>query len=413
MLVLNIFGVLLQFFIIFFTAYQATISISGLLKRAKKSDAKLSEQNRFAVLVCAHNEEAVIGQSAKNLQQLKYPKSHYDVYVIADNCTDSTATVARENGAIAMERHDTDLKGKGYALEWMFGKLWSMEEKGLVYDAVVVLDADNLVSSNFLNVMNEKLANGHEVCQAYLGVKNPKDTWVTKSYAYAYWTTNRMYQLSREKIGLSAQLGGTGMMLSTKVLKEIGWDTNSLTEDLEFTAKYILKTGKTVGWAHDAKIFDEKPLELAASMKQRVRWMIGHVNCLIKYLIPLIKSAIKKESLVHFDMAVYLVQPARTVLALSQVMFIILSLVGLDYFYVLNHWVWLSIVIISYVILPTISIILEEKSKSILWLVISYLFSLSWIPIILWAFIKRKETSWSHTKHTRTLSDEELNSFEI
>lgn len=413
MTVLNFLAISLQIIVVFFTVYQTVISIWGMIKDKGEKELSTTLTNKFAVLVCAHNEEAVIGQIVKNLLELDYPKENYDVYVIADNCTDNTADVVRQNGGVAMERHDKVNRGKGYGLEWMFNRLWELELKGTRYNAVVVLDADNLVSKNFLKVMNDKLQNGYEIAQAYLDTKNPHDTWVTKSYAYAYWTTNRVYQKSHSNIGLSAQLGGTGMMISRKTLKEIGWGTQSLTEDLEFTAKYILETGKPVAWAHEAKIYDEKPLELKASMKQRVRWMIGHINCLIKYFIPMLKDSIKKESLIHLDMAIYLVQPTKTILGLSHIFFITASILSFKSFLFLNHWVWLFIILTSYVIVPTIGLIKEGKGKTFIWLFISYLYGLTWIPVTLYAFFKRNTREWSHTKHNRTLSQEEINNIQL
>ncbi|MDT2304176.1 glycosyltransferase family 2 protein [Paenibacillus larvae] len=152
---------------------------------------------------------------------MDYPRNLYDIYVIADNCTDSTALVARHNGAHLLERHDLDKESKGYGLEWAFNQLWNMEARGTTYDAVLVLDADNLVTPNTLKVLNQRIVSGAEVLQLYLDSKNPKDSWISKSYAYAYWATNRIYQLAREKLGLSAQLGGTGMCFKTSVLKNI------------------------------------------------------------------------------------------------------------------------------------------------------------------------------------------------
>nr|GGG73289.1 hypothetical protein GCM10011398_17140 [Virgibacillus oceani] len=213
-----------------------------------------------------------------------------------------------------MERFDETKKGKGHGLEWMFEKLWEMEKEGKEYDAVVMFDADNLVDPKFLTIMNRKLLNGHEVIQGYLDSKNPNDTWITKSYSYAYWVTNRIYQLARKNLGLSAQLGGTGVVLTTRVLKAIGWGATSLTEDLEFSAKYIMQTGKPVEWANEAIVYDEKPLGFLASWKQRVRWMQGHSYC--NYSIPMIKKVLKERKLIYFDALIYLVQPSKILLGL-------------------------------------------------------------------------------------------------
>jgi cellulose synthase/poly-beta-1,6-N-acetylglucosamine synthase-like glycosyltransferase len=403
---------LAQIITLFFTLYQVIISILGFSFGKIRANSRGDiPSNRFAVIVCAHNEEAVVGHIVDNLNALDYPKELYDVYVICDNCTDKTAEVVRSHGGIAMERHDPDKKGKGYGLEWMFEKLWMMEREGNKYDAVAIFDADNLVSRNFLKTMNSKLLQGYEVAQAYLDSKNPNDTWITKSYAFSYWATNRVFQLARERIGLSAQLGGTGLMVSTKVLKEMGWGATSLTEDLEFTARYLLSTNNRVAWVHEAKIYDEKPLKMKASFRQRIRWMKGHIDCAIRYSLPLLKKMIKGGGLKCFDMFIYLVQPSKIVLALNSFVFLLISLFHpipreIDK-WIVDYWVWTTIILINYII-PVIGVIQEKHAKSLLWMIQVYIFALSWIPIIVIAFIKRKDKNWTHTQHGRNLSAEEL-----
>ncbi|RFU63971.1 glycosyltransferase family 2 protein [Peribacillus glennii] len=401
---------------LFFVGYQTVMSYSGL-RKFKKTVIK-EPKNKFAVLVAAHNEEEVIGQICENLKHLDYPKALYDVYVICDNCTDATADEVRKTGTNAMERSDPDKRGKGYGLEWMFDRLWELEEKGVIYDAVVMFDADNLVSKDFLKIVNSKLVDGCEVIQGYLDSKNPEDTWVTKSYSFAYWSTNRIYQLVREHLGLTAQLGGTGVTVSTKVLKEIGWGATSLTEDLEFTQRYILKTGKRVAWAHDAKLYDEKPLGFAQSFKQRIRWMQGHFDCMTRYTLPLIKEGIKQRKFMLIDSAIYLMMPSRSLLAGVLLIFTILSYTGvykvngflgdiINRSVLLNAWMY-ACFILCYISLPIIAMLLEKKGKKLHWFVISYIFGLSWIPVTIMGFIKKNQREWNHTKHTRAVSIEDL-----
>ena len=140
----------IQAIIVLFTIYYFVIGFFGLWRFKEEKIKEVSK--KLAVIVAAHNESAVIGQLVKNLTELKYPKEMYDVYVIADNCTDNTAEVAGKAGAIVCERFDDTKKSKGYALEWMFDRLFEMEDKpdGKKYDAVVIFDADNLVHPNFL-----------------------------------------------------------------------------------------------------------------------------------------------------------------------------------------------------------------------------------------------------------------------
>ncbi|MEH7460492.1 glycosyl transferase [Bacillus pseudomycoides] len=394
--------------------YQVTISLLGLFKNKKTYQVENnSASTRFAVLVCAHNEEKVIEQIVQNLKNVDYPKEQYDIHVICDNCTDETAQIVRENGVNAWERQDSQKRGKGYGLEWMFQNLFRLEkENKQVYDAVVILDADNIVSRNFLQVLNHKLVEEkYEAVQAYLDSKNPKDNWISKSYALSYWSTNRLYQLSRGKLGLSAQLGGTGMCFSMHILKEMGWGTQSLTEDLEFTAKYILATGKSVGWAHDAKIFDEKPTDFKVSFRQRVRWMQGHMDCMVRYSVPLLKKFMQTFNMNALDMFIYLIQPTRTMLSVNSIILFFVTYYELlptsIMPYVLSPWIWLMIAL-SFYMLPVIALFQEKKVKSVIWTPIVYIFGFSWVPIIFLGFIKRKQKVWVHTPHSRVMDKDNM-----
>ncbi len=161
--------------------------------------------------------------------------------------------------------------------------------------------------------MNKKMCKGYKVVQGYLDSKNPEDTWITGSYSIAFWTTNRMFQLARYNLGLSSQLGGTGFCIDTDILKELGWGATCLTEDLEFSCKIILN-GYKVGWAHDAIIYDEKPLTLVQSWKQRKRWMQGFADVSSRYFFKLMKKAIKNFNFTAFDCALYSIQPFVAIL---------------------------------------------------------------------------------------------------
>ena len=135
----------MQLIIIFFTLYYFGIALFGIFRKPEKKI--LTPEKTFAIVIPAHNEEKVIGQLIENLQVLNYPRELYDIYVIADNCTDQTAQIARNGGAIVYERYNLQQRGKGYAIEWMFNKLFRLNRH---YDGVVVFDADNLVHPNFL-----------------------------------------------------------------------------------------------------------------------------------------------------------------------------------------------------------------------------------------------------------------------
>ena len=170
----------------FFTIYYFVISFFGIFGRKPDVKIKTPEKN-FAIIVAAHNEENVIGQLVENLHLLNYPDKLYEIFVVADNCLDNTAAIARQGGAKVYERTNQLEKGKGFALEWMFTKLFALKKQ---YDAVVIFDADNLVHPDFLSEMNDHFCKGEKIIQGYLDTKNPNDTWVSGCFALSFWMIN-------------------------------------------------------------------------------------------------------------------------------------------------------------------------------------------------------------------------------
>ena len=150
----------IQIFVFLFGGYYIFISIFGWSNKKTNTEPETKNLHRFALLVAAHNEEMVISNMVKSLQNLNYPREYYDIFVIADNCNDETAERAREAGALVYERTNNELRGKGYALEWMFEKIFEMGDK---YDFISIFDADNVVNKNYLQEMNKEVNKGYEV----------------------------------------------------------------------------------------------------------------------------------------------------------------------------------------------------------------------------------------------------------
>lgn len=396
--------------------YYLCISFFGIWR--KKDNKEVEPQKSFALIVAAHNEEFVIQDIVESLKLLDYPKKLYDIFVIADNCTDNTAQKAREKGAIVCERTDKDKRGKGYALEWMFDKLFKMEKN---YDSIVVFDADNLASKNFLKEMNKKLCEGYKVVQGYLDSKNPKDTWITGGYSIGFWTSNRMFQLSRSNLGLSNQLGGTGFCIDTEILKKLGWGATCLTEDLEFSCKLVLN-GYKVGWAHDAVIYDEKPLTLAQSWRQRKRWMQGFADVYSRYFFKLCWKAIRERSWTKMDCALYSIQPIVTILigiatVISTWKFSVTAYNTVTNFtgiitlpsFTVEKIIAALVGILQLIYTPFILILEKKLDWKILWYYIIYpIYLITWFPISIQGIINKNKKEWSHTKHTRSMDIKDL-----
>lgn len=381
----------------FVTLYYIVISIFSL---RKKQEIYSDEPERtFAIVIAAHNEEKVIGELLKSIWHLEYPRKLFEVYVIADNCTDNTAKIARLLNANVFQRSNKSQVGKGYALEYGFQKVFSLPRQ---FDAILVLDADNLISSNFLTVMNYRLNRGEKIIQGYLDTKNPDDTWVSRSIGVGYLITNRFWQMAKYNLGLSCALGGTGMCIETNVLKKFGWNMTSLTEDLEFQTKALL-CNLSVNWAHEAVVYDEKPLTLKQSWCQRRRWMQGHCNVANKYFIELFKAGIANCSFKMIDGAIYLLQPYYT-MGLG----IALCLSFLLHPDIINFY-WFSLTfIIQYFYLGLALILEKAPRKAYYWLLYYPFFTLTWIPIAFAGFIYRNHKDWNHTEHVRNISYEIL-----
>jgi cellulose synthase/poly-beta-1,6-N-acetylglucosamine synthase-like glycosyltransferase len=398
--------------VIIFTAgcYFFGISIFGWLYRKTYKNKDFFPNKKFALIVAAHNEEKVITHIIDSLFKQNYPKNLFDVFVIADNCTDKTAEIAEKHGAIVYRRFNSTLRGKGHALEWMFERIFEMDKK---YDAICVFDADNLVSSNFLLEMNKQLCRGHKVIQGYIDSKNPYDSWITCSYSIAFWLSNRIFQLPRYYLGLSCGLCGTGFCIDIDVLKKIGWGATCLTEDLEFTMKLVLKDMK-VAWAHNAVVYDEKPLTLKQSWNQRKRWMQGHADCTSRFLGPLFKKAFRNGDLISFDCAIYMFQPIRLIfIGLITIMMWIQIVFPESPFYTLKYLfpaeVWSIFVILQFLYGPIV--ILAEKKfnpKVLLGFLIYPFYCLTWIPITIQGFLTKNNKDWCHTLHTREISISDL-----
>jgi len=388
--------------------YQAVISLCALVK-LKDKPYIINKNHKFMAIIPAHNEEMVVADLVESLKNQNYDKELYDIYVIADNCTDNTAEVAKNAGAIVYERFDPAHKTKGHALQWF---LKQKIEENADYDAVFIFDADNIVDKNFITNMNKKLCQGEEVVQGYRDIKNPTDNWITAGYALFYWTMHRMYHLARYNIGLSPLLNGTGFMVKFDVLKPNGWETETLTEDIEFSLKNIIQ-GRKLGWATDAIVYDEQPTSFKQSWSQRSRWTVGHIQCVKRYTGELVESVKKNKTLMNFDGLLYIIG-SIPMLILSMILIVINAVMYLSQAITVAD---LAVNVFRY-IMPTLllpiatalfAMILERKPiKPMIKGLICYpAFMGTWVLINIKCLFKR-ETTWEKINHVRSIKITEV-----
>ncbi len=398
----------LVWIITIFWFYQIAISVCSLVK-LKDKPLLVNKNHRFMAIIPAHNEEAVVTDLIESLKKQDYPKELLDIYVIADNCTDNTAFVARNAGAIVYERFDPEKKTKGYALNWFLEQKIAEDAP---YDAFCIFDADNIVDKNFIKEMNKKLCQGEEVVQGYRDIKNPTDNWITAGYTIFYWTMNRFYHLARYNIGLSPLINGTGFMVKFDVIKPDGWKTKTLTEDIEFSLTRIIK-GKKLGWATDAIVYDEQPLGFKQSWKQRTRWTVGHIQCMKEYTKPLLLAVKEHKTIMNFDGFLYIIGSIPMFVAtiflllLNFVMYAGEGMSSLDLF--INVLRYLIPTFLLPIFTALVIMILDRKPiKPMIKGLLCYpLFLGSWLLINFKCLFKR-DTSWDKIEHVRRITVQEI-----
>lgn len=393
-------------------AYQFFYIFVGLLKKPLNFVAK--KQHRFAVVVSARNERDVIGNLVSSIKNQNYPSDLLDVFVIADNCTDDTAEVARNSGAIVYERFNKELVGKGYALDWMF-KIIDKDYSEKNYDGYIIFDADNILDPNYVKEMNKVFDNGYRIITSYRNSKNYDTNWITAGYSLWFLREARYLNNARMHLNTSCAVSGTGFLVSSEVIHENGgWIHHLLTEDIEFTTDSIAK-GEKIGYCANAVFYDEQPTKFSQSYNQRLRWAKGFYQVFTNYASKLCKG-ILKGSFSCFDMLMT-IMPAMLLTLISIAMNLVAIPMG-----IISHSPDLPILVKTllqtlmnfygmFFLLGAITTVTEWKQihcsgcKKILYLFTFPMFMLTYVPIAIVALFRKIE--WKPIKHSvsKTLTD--------
>ncbi len=371
------------------TMYTAVIGACFLLPGRKRK--KSPPDTRFAVLIPARNEENVIASLVENLFQQNYPREKYDVYVIPNNCTDNTEGVARQAGAKIL-RCFWPVRTKGDVLHQAFDQL-----KGS-YEAYVIFDADNLVHPDFLARMNDAVAEGAQIAKSRQIASNPYDSWVSGCYDIYFENFNLLYNRPRATLGLNAKLIGTGFMVTDALLQSFGgWNTETLTEDMEFAAQ-CAEAGVRIHYVPEALNYDEQPTSFRASLRQRRRWSAG-VQSVANLYIP--RLVAKRPKWLRLDMAQNLAMIYVQLLAAVPAGY---GLIGLTPASILKT---LAVALISFWLGMTVTgLFLTVTNRRSVWkmrksILLYPLFTASWYPLhILSLFAKPK--TWQPIAHRGT-----------
>ncbi|HWP82699.1 MAG TPA: glycosyltransferase [Bacteroidota bacterium] len=316
-------------------AYLALLSLLAFLTKPRREFA-VNTLRRFTIVIPAHNEAGTIERTLHSLNRIEYDLERYTVVVIADNCSDQTAEIAWAHGATVLERNNRAKRGKGYALAWAFERL------PFDGDAVVVVDADSVVSRNFLLVMNFYLEQGARVIQANdLPLPQP-NAWSSEVTRIGMTLYNYARPLGRQAIGCSAGLRGNGMCFSADVLRDVPWKAFSLTEDVEYGLQLLL-CGIPVTFAPEAAVLASMPTNAKNALTQRARWEAGRYPVIKKYAIGLLIEAMRRRSVAVFDAFIDLLIPPFVNLFAISFLFFLLTLLTRD---ILSHWIVIGWVLV-------------------------------------------------------------------
>ncbi len=378
---------------------------------------KTADGTNAAVLICARNEEAVIGDLIKALKAQASAYCRLHIFVCADNCSDNTARLAADLGAIVYVRENRIEVGKGYALEHLLLCIKRDFPKG--FDHYYVFDADNIPAPGYMEAMRKAFAQGCDIVTGYRNSKNYGDNWISAGYGLWFLRESRYLNNARQLLGLSCGVSGTGFAFSRRVWEDLdGWPFHLLTEDIEFTADRITK-GWRIAFCEDAEFYDEQPVSFKQSVVQRMRWARGYLQVFSRYgkalmqgiLLPgrdSCRSAVTRFSC--FDMSMS-IMPAFVLSLLSLSLNITIGIAGAitgeDVMIAVSSMAELAAH--GYLFLFAIGLITTltewkhigcSAGKKILYTFSFPLFMFTFIPVSLAAMFGRVE--WKPIAHTRT-----------
>ena len=395
---------------LFFICYTYQFLYIPLVLLKKRRPAALpASPHRYAVLIAARNEENVIAGLLDSLAAQTYDMSLVTVFVAADNCTDSTAAIARTHGAVVYERFNQLNVGKGYALDFLLQHIGADYPAG--FDGYFVFDADNILAPDYIERMNEMFSNGHEIVTSYRNSKNFGGNWISAGYALWFLRESRYLNGARTRLGSSAAVGGTGFLFSQRILNEShGWRFYLLTEDIEFSVYHILR-GEKIAICESAVLYDEQPTDFRQSCRQRLRWAKGYVQVFLRYGGQLLRGA-ARGSWSCFDMSMSIL-PAFVLTSLCLLANITLTVLGL----MQGAGVWFAIrslleclgsILATLLVLGGITTVTEwhrihaTTAQKLVYTLTFPLFMLTYLPISLAALFMKVE--WKPIHHSVRLS---------
>ena len=258
-------------------AYKTIYWLIGLFFTRKFKPAK--KKHKYAILIAARNEKNVIGNLLDSINKQDYPSELLTTFVVADNCTDNTAEIARKHGAVCYERFDNEHKTKGFALQYLLEKIGEDYDR-MSFEGYFIFDADNLLKNDYISKMNDAFDSGEKIITSYRNTKNFDENWIASTYAIHWIRSIRCNHRARSVLRLATNIQGTGFLFTNEIVKN-GWHYTSLTEDRALTADAVAQ-GYRISYQDEAMFYDEQPTSLKVALRQRTRWSKGHLLAFIE-----------------------------------------------------------------------------------------------------------------------------------
>jgi cellulose synthase/poly-beta-1,6-N-acetylglucosamine synthase-like glycosyltransferase len=310
--VLSILLSLVQLLVLAGTVYYLFLLLAAAWPR-REEEGGTARERAFAVMIPAHNEASTLGETLRRLQAQNYPSHLFDVFVVADHCTDDTAEVARANGAMCYERDVSPRGRKAYALQWLLERVLAHERE---YEALVIFDADSRVDPHFFRAMNRALEGERPVLQGRHVIANPEGNRFAGLADVDMRLNNLLRNQAHHNLGLSCRLMGDGMCFALDVLREHGWPAESLGEDREY-GLYLLTQGIRIGYVPNAVSVGQAAPGWKQASTQRLRWYGGVAHIQRRFALHLLSLGLLEGNFAALDQAVELLLPSISLLALG------------------------------------------------------------------------------------------------
>lgn len=400
--------IIIQILLFIFFSLHIIYFIVGILTKPQTFQNQ-KHLRRFDFLIVARNEELVIGDLIDSIKAQQYPQDLIRIFVLADNCTDNTATIAQKHEAITFINKIPNPVGKGLALKRLIQL--RNDYPGIQSDGVFFFDADNIVDPHFTKRMNDAYLNQETILIGYRGSKNFASNSTSMGSSIIFFREAHFLHHARNRLGLSTHINGTGFMLPNHIVKNEPWEAFSLIEDVEFTILQLIKERKVV-FVREAKFYDEQPIHAKVSFKQRLRWIKGSIQIFYLHAGKLLSSLIKKFHFAKVDLLLWITPFPSVIFVLSLVNLTLTQLNLLQQSEVINWLTFLPIYqwLLNYLgvafliaLMTVIASWKEVKAHAFqkIWAILTFPFySLSFLPLFIVAPFTMFNLKWYKTPHS-------------